>query len=74
MADERVLRIVRGVISMKRLRKKDVAKSVGPTAPQFSEFLSGDRNIPFETYERLVRELNIAGTLIALNSRTSSAT
>ena len=57
--DTRFLQIVRGAIAAKSFLKKSLARKCKVSRPYFSEMIHGDRDMPPEVRERLVKELNL---------------
>lgn len=57
--DTRFLQIVRGAIAAKSFLKKSLARKCKINRPYFSEMIHGDREMPYEVRQRLVKELNL---------------
>jgi plasmid maintenance system antidote protein VapI len=59
MIDLRFLKVVRAAIAAKEVPKKSLARKCKVSRPQFSEMIHGDRPMPLEVQQRLIKELGI---------------
>jgi hypothetical protein len=57
--EEKLLAAIRGAIAIKQIPKKSLARKCKISRPYFSEMLHGDRKMPQEVRERLIKELGI---------------
>ena len=57
--DERLLAAIRGAIAIKQIPQKSLARKCKVSRPYFSAMLHGDREMPPEVKERLIRELGL---------------
>ena len=63
MIDPKFLQIIRGMIAVKEIPKKSLARKCKVSRPQFSEMIHGDRTMPREVRERLIKELELESIL-----------
>ena len=57
--DEKLLAVIRGAIAIKQMPKKSLARKCKVSRPYFSEMLHGDREMPLEVRDRLIKELGL---------------
>lgn len=57
--DKKLVAAIRGAIAIKQIPKKSLARKCKISRPQFSEMLHGDREMPREVRERLLKELGL---------------
>ena len=57
--DKKLLAAIRGAIAIKQIPKKSLARKCKVSRPQFSEMLHGDREMPQEVRDRLLKELGL---------------
>lgn len=57
--EEKFLALIRGAIAIKKIQKKSLARRCKVSRPYFSEMLHGDREMPPEVRDRLIKELGL---------------
>ena len=57
--DEKFLAAIRGAIAIQQIPKKSLARKCKVSRPQFSEMIHGDREMPPEVRDRLIKELGL---------------
>jgi len=63
--DNRFLMAVRAAIAIKNIPKKKLARRCRVSKARFSEFIHGDRPMPHEVRERLIKELGLEKVLLS---------
>ena len=58
-SDEKLLAAIRCAIAIKQIPKKSLARRCKVSRPYFSEMLHGDREMPQEVRDRLIKELGL---------------
>ena len=58
MPDSKFLQCVRGLIAIRQMPKKKLARRCKVSKPYFSEMIHGERSMPEEVQTRLLKELN----------------
>jgi len=71
MPKEKFLQFIRGVIAMKNVPKKYLARKCKVSQPQFSEMIHGDRPMPHHVRERLIKELELESVLTNQNPQNA---
>lgn len=67
MTDPKLLAIVRAFIAAKQIPKKSLARKCRVSRPQFSEMIHGDRDMPPEVQDLLLKELGISSAWQSLS-------
>lgn len=57
--DNNLLAAIRAAIAIQQIPKKSLARKCKVSRPQFSEILHGDREMPPEVRDRLIKELSL---------------
>ena len=59
MTDPKFLELIRATIAAKQIPKKVLARRCKVNRPTFSYFIHGDKEIPPDVKERLIKELEL---------------
>lgn len=59
MTDSKVLAMIRAAIAAKQVPKKSLARRCKVSRPQFSEMIHGDKVMPADIQDRLLKELGL---------------
>jgi plasmid maintenance system antidote protein VapI len=57
--EKKFLGLIRGAIAIQQIQKKSLARRCKVSRPYFSEMIHGDREMPPEVRDRLIKELGL---------------